>query len=118
MQRCFCALGSRPCIRAPTPQLGVTAAAAARTAMPRRRARRSNPGARTAAPAGSVIAVSHDRYFLKRIATRIVEVEGGKLLDYKGDYEVRRPAGQLGGQAAGLLPSLPTLPSWAALWAD
>ncbi|GAB4823640.1 hypothetical protein N2152v2_010686 [Parachlorella kessleri] len=37
---------------------------------------------------GSVIAVSHDRYFLKRIATRIVMVENGKLVDYKGDYEV------------------------------
>jgi ABC-type sulfate/molybdate transport systems ATPase subunit len=39
-------------------------------------------------PAGSVIAVSHDRYFLRRIATRIVTVEDGKLVDYQGDYEV------------------------------
>lgn len=39
-------------------------------------------------PAGSVIAVSHDRYFLRRIATRIVTVDGGKLVDYQGDYEV------------------------------
>lgn len=37
---------------------------------------------------GSVIAVSHDRYFLRRIATRIVTVQGGKLVDYQGDYEV------------------------------
>lgn len=37
---------------------------------------------------GSVIAVSHDRYFLKRIATRVVTVEDGKLIDYDGDYEV------------------------------
>lgn len=37
-----------------------------------------------------MIAVSHDRYFLRRIATRIVTVEGGKLVDYQGDYEVRR----------------------------
>ena len=35
-----------------------------------------------------MIAVSHDRYFLKRIATRVVEVEGGRLVDYAGDYEV------------------------------
>jgi ATPase subunit of ABC transporter with duplicated ATPase domains len=35
-----------------------------------------------------VIAVSHDRYFLRRIATRIVTVEEGKLVDYQGDYEV------------------------------
>lgn len=38
--------------------------------------------------AGSVIAVSHDRYFLRRIATRIVTVDQGKLVDYQGDYEV------------------------------
>lgn len=37
---------------------------------------------------GSVIAVSHDRYFLRRIATRIITVEDGKLVDYQGDYEV------------------------------
>jgi ATPase subunit of ABC transporter with duplicated ATPase domains len=35
---------------------------------------------------GSVIAVSHDRYFLRRIATRVVTVENGKLVDYDGDY--------------------------------
>ena len=37
---------------------------------------------------GAVIAVSHDRYFLKRIATRVVTVQNGKLEDYDGDYEV------------------------------
>ncbi|KAK9842531.1 hypothetical protein WJX81_004688 [Elliptochloris bilobata] len=37
---------------------------------------------------GSVIAVSHDRYFLRRIATRIVTVEKCKLKDYEGDYEL------------------------------
>lgn len=36
---------------------------------------------------GAVIAVSHDRYFLKRIATRVVTVEDGRLIDYQGDYE-------------------------------
>jgi ATPase subunit of ABC transporter with duplicated ATPase domains len=36
-----------------------------------------------------VIAVSHDRYFMKRIATRVVTVEDGRLVDYEGDYEVR-----------------------------
>ena len=35
---------------------------------------------------GSVIAVSHDRYFLRKIATRVVTVENGKLVDYDGDY--------------------------------
>ena len=36
---------------------------------------------------GTVIAVSHDRYFLKKMATRIVEVRDGQLEDYKGDYD-------------------------------
>lgn len=37
---------------------------------------------------GAVVAVSHDRYFLRQIANRIVEVKDMKLLDYKGDYGV------------------------------
>ncbi|KAJ9523392.1 hypothetical protein QJQ45_005295 [Haematococcus lacustris] len=36
---------------------------------------------------GAVIAVSHDRYFLRRMATRILQVEKCKLRDFKGDYE-------------------------------
>jgi ATPase subunit of ABC transporter with duplicated ATPase domains len=36
---------------------------------------------------GAVVAVSHDRYFLKRIANRIVNVEGQQLVDYTGDYD-------------------------------
>lgn len=46
--------------------------------------------------AGTVIAVSHDRYFLKRMATRVVEISDGELADYRGDYsyyleKARRP---------------------------
>lgn len=37
---------------------------------------------------GAVIAISHDRYFLRQIANRIVEVKNNKLVDYKGDYKV------------------------------
>ena len=37
---------------------------------------------------GAVIAVSHDRYFLRQIASRIVEVDACQLKDYKGDYNV------------------------------
>ena len=51
---------------------------------------RPSPFASALPCAGSVIAVSHDRYFLRRIATRIVTVQDGKLVDYQGDYEVRR----------------------------
>lgn len=36
---------------------------------------------------GTVLAVSHDRYFLRRIATRVLELRGGLLQDYSGDYE-------------------------------
>jgi ATP-binding cassette, subfamily F, member 3 len=36
---------------------------------------------------GTVVFVSHDRYFVNGLATRIVEVEGGQLTDYFGDYE-------------------------------
>jgi ATP-binding cassette subfamily F protein 3 len=36
---------------------------------------------------GTVVFVSHDRYFVNGLATRIVEVEGGGLTNYYGDYE-------------------------------
>ncbi|GAQ89091.1 ABC transporter family protein [Klebsormidium nitens] len=35
---------------------------------------------------GTVIAVSHDRYFLRQIVNRVVEIKGRKLADYVGDY--------------------------------
>ncbi len=35
---------------------------------------------------GTLIMVTHDRYFLDRIATRIVEVENGRLYSYPGSY--------------------------------
>jgi ATP-binding cassette subfamily F protein 3 len=35
---------------------------------------------------GTVVAVSHDRYFLDRIADRIVEVSGGEAHAYEGGY--------------------------------
>ena len=37
--------------------------------------------------AGTIVFISHDRYFLNRIATRIVEVGGGRLATYLGDYD-------------------------------
>jgi ATPase subunit of ABC transporter with duplicated ATPase domains len=37
---------------------------------------------------GAVIAVSHDRYFLKKIATRVLEIKNGQFVDYDGDYDV------------------------------
>lgn len=36
---------------------------------------------------GTVLFVSHDRYFINRCATRILELEDRKLTEYLGDYE-------------------------------
>lgn len=35
---------------------------------------------------GAILMVTHDRYFLDRVATRIVEVDRGKLYSYPGNY--------------------------------
>ncbi|KAJ7567136.1 hypothetical protein O6H91_02G133200 [Diphasiastrum complanatum] len=35
---------------------------------------------------GTVILVSHDRYFLRQVVNRVVEVNNGCLRDYAGDY--------------------------------
>jgi ATP-binding cassette subfamily F protein 3 len=40
-----------------------------------------------AAFSGTVIFVSHDRYFIDRLATRVLEVEHGSVLTYEGNYE-------------------------------
>ncbi len=42
---------------------------------------------RLAAWPGALIVVTHDRYFLDRVATRILEVDRGKVYGYDGDYE-------------------------------
>ncbi|MBN1970912.1 MAG: ABC-F family ATP-binding cassette domain-containing protein [Candidatus Delongbacteria bacterium] len=36
--------------------------------------------------AGTILIVSHDRYFLDKLAGRIIEVKDGKIKDYVGDY--------------------------------
>ncbi|HEV7559445.1 MAG TPA: ABC-F family ATP-binding cassette domain-containing protein, partial [Kofleriaceae bacterium] len=36
---------------------------------------------------GALVVVTHDRYFLDRVATRIIEVDRGKAYAYDGDYE-------------------------------
>src|SRR6201996_2371568 len=36
---------------------------------------------------GTVVMVSHDRYFIDRLATRVLEVEGGHVHVYPGNYE-------------------------------
>ncbi len=36
---------------------------------------------------GTVVFVSHDRYFIDRLATRVLEIEGGSVTAYEGNYE-------------------------------
>jgi ATP-binding cassette subfamily F protein 3 len=36
---------------------------------------------------GTVVFVSHDRYFIDKLATRVFEIEHGVLQDYPGNYE-------------------------------
>lgn len=35
---------------------------------------------------GTVITVSHDRYFIKQIVNRVIEIKDGTIQDYAGDY--------------------------------
>jgi ATP-binding cassette subfamily F protein 3 len=44
---------------------------------------------------GTVIFVSHDRYFIDRLATRVLEIENGAITAYEGNYEdyLRRKEG-------------------------
>ena len=41
---------------------------------------------RIAAFPGSVLFITHDRAFLQRLATRIVEIDRGKLRSWPGSY--------------------------------
>ena len=35
---------------------------------------------------GTVLIVSHDRYFLNRIVTRVIEIENGRSMSFEGNY--------------------------------
>lgn len=50
---------------------------------------------------GAILAVSHDRHFLNRIATRIVELDRGRLTSFPGDFATyqRRKAALLASEA-------------------
>ena len=53
-----------------------------------------------AAFSGTVVFVSHDRYFIDRLATRVLEVEGGTVTSHEGNYEdyLRRKEAQAAGK--------------------
>jgi ATP-binding cassette subfamily F protein 3 len=44
---------------------------------------------------GTIVAVSHDRYFLDRVADRVVELDNGVFTEYPGDYSYYRQQKQL-----------------------
>ncbi|HLE43511.1 MAG TPA: ABC-F family ATP-binding cassette domain-containing protein, partial [Methylomirabilota bacterium] len=41
---------------------------------------------------GTIVFISHDRYFINRLATRVVEVAGGRLASHLGNYDDYRAA--------------------------
>ncbi len=51
--------------------------------------------------AGSLVFITHDRRFLRSLATRIVEIDRGRLLSWPGDYDnyLRRKAEHLEAEA-------------------
>jgi ATP-binding cassette subfamily F protein 3 len=36
---------------------------------------------------GTIVFTSHDRHFMKRVATCIIEVRDGRVVNYRGDYD-------------------------------
>jgi len=64
---------------------------------------------------GTVVFVSHDRYFIDKLATRVFEVVGGKVEIYPGNYEDylwRKQGGN--GAGAGLEPMAEAVPATEA----
>jgi ATP-binding cassette, subfamily F, member 3 len=47
---------------------------------------------------GTMFFISHDRYFLRKLATRVVELEGRKLTNYLGGYDYYRSHRRLDAQ--------------------
>ena len=59
-----------------------------------------------AAFSGTVVFVSHDRYFIDRLATRVIEVESGVITTYEGNYEdYLRKKEEIAARMAGEAPS-------------
>jgi ATP-binding cassette, subfamily F, member 3 len=59
---------------------------------------------------GTVVMVSHDRYFIDRLASRIFEVEGGHVHVYPGNYEdymYRKEQAARGGSSNGVMMAVP-----------
>jgi len=65
---------------------------------------------------GTVVFVSHDRYFIDRLATRVFEVEGGHVHIYPGNYEdyLYRKQSEAGGEQAPVVEQQQAAPKDAA----
>jgi ATP-binding cassette subfamily F protein 3 len=60
---------------------------------------------------GTVVFVSHDRYFIDKLATRVVEVENGRVRVYPGNYEDYLWRKQGGGSAPTTADDSPAAPA-------
>lgn len=63
---------------------------------------------------GTVLAISHDRYFINRIAGRVWELDGGKLASHLGnydDYREKRLARELAAAAAATVAPVKAKPA-------
>jgi len=69
---------------------------------------------------GTLIFISHDVYFIRQLANHVVQVQGGRLTAYPGDYQyyldktAAQPAAQIvgtGATASGELPGRPAAPN-------
>ena len=56
---------------------------------------------------GTIVFISHDRYFINRIATQVVEVDRGQLTTYLGSYDdyLARKAATIGSPAVNRKPA-------------
>ncbi len=57
---------------------------------------------------GIVVTVSHDRYFLDKIATRIFSFEGGTIKQYEGNFTDYKETRELRGEMTGVMGTIST----------
>jgi ATP-binding cassette subfamily F protein 3 len=60
---------------------------------------------------GTIVFISHDRYFINRIATRIIAVQDGRLASHPGNYDDYLARGQTTRQRVEPSPGAPAGPS-------
>ncbi|MGA2207382.1 MAG: ABC-F family ATP-binding cassette domain-containing protein [Terracidiphilus sp.] len=63
---------------------------------------------------GTVIFVSHDRYFIDRLATRVLEIENGAIAAYEGNYEDYLRRKDTASSSPSVAEAIPNAPQKAA----